>query len=278
MTRTSDGSLRARRPVALVSLRGPDARRFANGMFTNNVRDLPVGAHQHSALTDDRGRIEGLMDLVCVADDHLVLALEGLDADAFEARYGPFIVFDDVELDRPSGGVWVVRGAPAPAGAWPSPRLDGGWEALFDALPAALAELPEVAAESLEPDRIARGWPRFPVDASDKQLPQELGLRDTHLHFEKGCYRGQETIHRLDVMGQVRKRLAGVRLGALAPIGASITAGGAVVGRLGSSAVHPTLGPIGLAVIRTTHTDEGTAVEVDGVPARVADLPFRERP
>lgn len=269
-----------RADVAVLELVGPDTRRFANGMFTNNVRDLPVGEHQHSALCDDRGRLQALMDVVMLAEDRLLLVLEGLTADAFEERYGMFIVFDDVELQRRAGEVYTVQGPDAdPAWAegaltWPSLRtLDGGFDVWLDGpLPASLAALPSVDDETLEALRIERGWPRFPVDASDKQLPHELGLRATHLHFEKGCYRGQEIIHRVDVMGQVRKGLVGVSLSAPIDVGATLTRDGKKVGRMGSSAVHPKLGRIGLAVVRNAHHEVGTPLESGDAVATVRAL------
>ncbi|MCA9573446.1 MAG: hypothetical protein KC656_36675, partial [Myxococcales bacterium] len=214
----------------MVELVGPDTRRFANGMFTNNVRDMPVGAHRWSGMTDDRGRLHGLMDLLLVADDRLVCVLEGMTADAFEARYGMFVVFDDVEIVRRGGTVWSLQGADLPAVdaelQWPSRRSrSGGLEVLTpdDTPPVAGVPTDDAMLEAL---RIEVGWPRFPDDASDRQLPHELGLRDTHLHFEKGCYRGQETIHRVEVMGGVRKGLVGLALDAEIAVGADLSADG----------------------------------------------------
>lgn len=270
-----------RRPgVAVVELHGPDTRRFANGMFTNNVRDLPVGAHQWSAMTDDRGRIHGLMDAILVADDRLVCVLEGMTADDFESRYGMFIVFDDVEMVRREGTVWTFQGPPFPPVpeaefSWPSRRSPlGGLDVFVPSadVPPSIADLEQAEPELLEAHRIAVGWPRFPLDASAKQLPHELGLRDTHLHFEKGCYRGQETIHRVEVMGQVRKGLVGLTLDAPIDGGADLTAGGKKVGRMGSSAVHPELGRIGLAVVRTSHGAPGTELFAGEVRAVVREL------
>lgn len=270
-----------RRPdCAVVELRGPDTRRFANGMFTNNVRDLPVGAHQSSAMTDDRGRLHGLMDAILLADDRLVCVLEGMSADAFEERYGLFIVFDDVEVHRREGAVYTLQGADLPTLSadlvWPSRRSRTGGVDFFvpegDALPAAVADLPLADPELLDALRIEVGWPRFPADASEKQLPHELNLRDTHLHFEKGCYRGQETIHRVEVMGQVRKGLVGVSLDGEVPVGADLKADGKKIGRMGSSAMHPEHGRIGLAVVRTTHQAVGTELQAGDVHLRVRDL------
>jgi folate-binding protein YgfZ len=261
--------------VEVVELAGPDVRRFTNGMFTNNVRDLPVGAHQHSALTDDRGRLVGLLDVLMVADDRMVVALEGMSADGFESTYGMFIVFDDVELIRRPGRVLTFQGETPPDHellCWPAPRSAAGGTDVFVPEGAHLeGEGAPVDEAALEAERIAVGWPRFPVDASDKQLPHELGLRDTHLHFEKGCYRGQEIIHRVEVMGQVRKGLVGVSLPGPVPAGADIVdpETGRKVGRSGSTAAHPELGWIGLAVVRTSHSAVGTALRVGDHPATV---------
>ena len=41
--------------VDTFTLEGPDARRFANGMFTNNIRRLQPGEGNRSAMCDDRG-------------------------------------------------------------------------------------------------------------------------------------------------------------------------------------------------------------------------------
>ena len=271
--------LRIPRLAEVVELRGPDARRFANGMFTNNVRDMAVGAHHASAMTDDRGRIQGLLDVLCPSEGRFVLVLDGMSADTFEATYGLFIVFDDVELVRPAASVHVLIGVQPPEGllAWPSPRVAGAWEVIVEGeLPASLADVPAADPSALDALRIARGWPSA-ADASDKQLPHELGLRDTHLHFEKGCYRGQETIHRVDVMGQVRKGLVGLRLARVEPVGSPVLADGKEIGRLGTSAVHGDLGPIGLAVVRSTHSEPGTQVQVGEGSAEVAALPFVPR-
>ena len=94
--------------VGTASLEGPDARRFANGMFTNNIRDLEVGAGNRSAMCDDRGRVQGLIDVHCTGQDRFDIVLEGVTAEWFEERYGLYIVFDDVELNVSSSDPRVV--------------------------------------------------------------------------------------------------------------------------------------------------------------------------
>jgi len=55
--------------------------------------------------------------------------------------------------------------------------------------------------------RIETRFPWFGVDIDGANLPQEAD-RDTHaISFTKGCYLGQETVARLDALGQVQKKL-----------------------------------------------------------------------
>ena len=116
----------------VMSLVGPDARRFCNGMFTNNVRDVPVGVARASAMVDDKARIQGLIDLWCVEAASFLAVLEGVTPEAFEARYGKYIIFDDVELGDESAalGLVGVQGPEAAAvlgrAGLPTPGEEGG--------------------------------------------------------------------------------------------------------------------------------------------------------
>lgn len=265
-----------RTDIDVIELVGESARRFANGQFTNNVRDLPVGAHQHTAMTDDRGRLFGLGSLWVRAEDRIVLALEGWSADDFEERYRMLLLLDEVEVVRHDGPVHTIQGGrPHSDGLWwPAPRSPaGGIDVVGELPPSLLDATREAEPEELEALRIAEGWPRWPVDASERQLPHELGLRSTHLHFEKGCYRGQEIIHRIDVMGGVRKALTGVQLSGT-PDTDELRNGSKKVGRLGSRVEHPELGWIGLAVVRNEHRDPGTVLTLGEVTATVCSLPI----
>ncbi len=274
----------------IVRITGPDSRRFANGMFTNNVRDLPVEGVNRHAIVDDRGRVGGFLDLVCVADDVFVALLApGVTAADFCERYATFVVFDDVELEPqaphrglhllgdierlhlpPAGTAtawgegWAFRtwGWPGPGVRWVSPA-----ESADSHLPTfeALDERAHAAVE------ILAGVPRFPDDTGPKALPHELGLRDEMLSFDKGCYLGQEAINRIDVMGKVRKQLRALRGPALAP-GAEITLDGAKVGVVGRVATLPE-GPLGLSVLKEAAAPPGTVVQIEGETAEVLALP-----
>jgi folate-binding protein YgfZ len=106
-------------------------------------------------------------------------------------------------------------------------------------------------------------------------LPAEAGIVERAVSFTKGCYIGQEPVARMHHRGRPNRRLRGLRLSAAATPGAAVTAQGREVGRLGSSATSPRLGPIGLVILRR-EIEEGDEVLVGDPPVRaqVAELPF----
>ena len=109
-------------------------------------------------------------------------------------------------------------------------------------------------------------------------IPQEAGLNERAVSFEKGCYVGQETVARLYFRGKPNRHLRGLRLSAAAPPGAPLRLGERQVGTARHGRESPRLGPIALAIVRREAAPGGT-VEVgdDGVSAEVVELPFARR-
>ena len=316
--------------AGIVSMVGRDARRFCNGMFSNNVRDLPPGHSTRAVMLDEKGRVQGQLEVWCLAADHLLIALEGVKPEAFIARYDRFIIADDVEQEDLSEQLSVLSvqgpqaaevlaraGLPVPerrdpgvhgaiqpvaqlggageadlAGAvravWRARSAAGGydvlaprgrlvevWEALRSAgaIPAGL--------EAQEALRIEAGLARWPVDMGERALLHELRMVESYANFNKGCYIGQEVINRIDVMGQVNRRLYGLELGidAIPPAGASVylPGGEEPVGQVGSGAREGRR-VRALAVLRKAAWTPGLAVEIRAgdrsAPATVCELPF----
>ncbi|TMM18576.1 MAG: folate-binding protein YgfZ [Actinobacteria bacterium] len=133
----------------------------------------------------------------------------------------------------------------------------------------------EVSVAAAECLRVERGRPRYGVDMDDTTIPQEAGLNARAVSFTKGCYVGQETVARLHYKGKPNRHLRGLRLSAPACTGDQLQLAGRPVGRLGSVALSPALGPIALALVRR-EAEPGAVLDVgeDGVTARVSELPF----
>jgi tRNA-modifying protein YgfZ len=137
------------------------------------------------------------------------------------------------------------------------------------------AGAPEVSAEAAEILRIEAGVPRFGAEMGPETMPAEAGIVERAVSFDKGCYIGQEPVARLHYKGRPNRHLRGLRLSERAEPGATLRLGEREVGRLGSSCVSPSHGPIGLTIVRR-EAEPGAEIAVgeDGVTARLVELPF----
>jgi tRNA-modifying protein YgfZ len=90
------------------------------------------------------------------------------------------------------------------------------------------------------------------------------------VHLDKGCYRGQETVARVQNLSRPPRRLVRLHLDgsadALPAIGSPVLVDGREVGFAGSSARHHELGPIGLALVKRNVPVDAELV-VDGIAA-----------
>ncbi len=161
-------------------------------------------------------------------------------------------------------------------------RTDTGVDLLCDA--AATEELTRVlrdrgaapvSEQATEILRVERGRPRYGIDLDDTVIPQEAGLNERAVSFTKGCYVGQETVARLHYKGKPNRHLRGLRLSAPTEPGAELRLGERAVGRLTSSVLSPTHGPIGLALVRR-EAEPGASISVGehSAEAEVLELPF----
>lgn len=113
--------------------------------------------------------------------------------------------------------------------------------------------------------RIEAGVPRIGIDTDDKTIPNELGLFATAL--DKGCYPGQETVARIQVLGRPPRRLVRLLFDGAAPeTGSPIIFGDREIGTLTSVAQHYELGPIGLGLIKR-QTPIDAVLKVGGTEA-----------
>jgi len=241
-------------------------------------------------MLDDRGRLHGVFDLHCVSETAFVCALEGVTADGFRDRYSMYMMLDDIEMTVLDWQIATIQGLAAPpVSCCVLPRdrsrlggvdVTGPPAEVADILRATAAT--ELESSEVEAIRIRAGFPRWPQDMGPKQLPHEMGMREEFLSFEKGCYVGQETVNRVDVMGQVRRSLAGVRISGDAPPPERTElqdASGKRVGTLTSPLLTTDLGLIGLGVLKKPFDVPGTPlVAVSGSlrwEASASSLPFR---
>jgi folate-binding protein YgfZ len=98
----------------------------------------------------------------------------------------------------------------------------------------------EVSPEALEALRLLEGRPLYGRDITEKYLPQETNQPQA-LHFNKGCYLGQEIVERIRSRGQVHRLLTSLTLTGNLPteFPAPLEADGKPVGEITSAALVP---------------------------------------
>jgi folate-binding protein YgfZ len=255
-----------------VDVRGEDRFRWLSGMVTNTVNDIPENGGAWNLVLNAQGRIQG--DLTVWRDGES-LELE-IAADQYEKLVGHldrFIIMDDVELvshdvaaetaigltGARSSEVLSRMGLPVPPEPFTSLRCEwNGFDLVIRRTYGTLAHHFEIwtpvagltllwralstagatpaGAASLEAFRIAEAIPVYGIDIAERDLPQETS-QIRALHFNKGCYLGQEIVERIRSRGNVHRHLRQVELdGALPAPGAELLLGGTAVGHITSAA------------------------------------------
>ena len=145
---------------------------------------------------------------------------------------------------------------------------------VLESLSAAGAE--QVSEQAAEIVRVEQGRPRYGIDIEESTIPQEAGLNERAVSFTKGCYVGQETVARLHYRGKPNRHLRGLCLSEPTAAGDELHLGERLVGELTSTALSPTFGPIGLALLRREAAPGAIlAIGDRDVTATVVELPFQ---
>ena len=146
-----------------------------------------------------------------------------------------------------------------------------------ESAPAMLARLQAAGAApagvmAYEALRVEARRPRLGLETDHRTIPHEVGWIGVAVHLEKGCYRGQETVARVQNLGRPPRRLVLLHLSGesdvLPPQGTPVELDGRTVGFLGTAVHHYELGPIALAVIKRSLPDDA-ALTVAGAPVAI---------
>jgi folate-binding protein YgfZ len=133
----------------------------------------------------------------------------------------------------------------------------------------------QVGTWALDAMRVAAGLPRIGFETDHKSIPNELGLLNSAVHLNKGCYRGQETVAKINNLGNPPRRLVMLHLDGtevnFPKVGSPVENDGVVVGFLGTVARHHELGPIALAVVKR-NTPLDATLSVSGIPAAQEEI------
>jgi tRNA-modifying protein YgfZ len=306
MVNPADTLLVDRSERGKLALTGSEAKQFLHGQVTNDVEGLTEGTGCYAAFLTHKGKMLGDLRILG-AGDELLLDCERVALQELFNMIRHYKLGRDVELHKRTveRGLLSLLGPDARriAGAVDLPaeehshragelagapvRLiatDLGVDVLCDAadterVAAALAGAGAVRASEADAEvrRVETGRPRYGVDLDDTVIPQEAGLNERAVSFEKGCYVGQETVARLYFRGKPNRHLRGLKLSGPAGHGDPLRLGEREVGRLGSVVESPVHGRIALALVRREAVPgDSLAVGDDGVRAEVVELPFAQ--
>jgi tRNA-modifying protein YgfZ len=279
---------------AKLVVRGTEAGEFLQGQVSNDVEGLAAGQGCYAALLTHKGKLRTDLRLLR-SDDWVWIDAEAIGLAPLVHTVQTYSLGRDVRWEDVSGqrAILSLIGPQARERLDVSPpeaehsfvegehgvyvATDLGVDVICAAEDAegarqALAVEPvsEQAAECL---RIESGRPRLGLDMDGETMPQEAGINERAVDFEKGCYVGQETVARLHWKGKPNRHLRGLRLSEPAERGDEVRLGDRVVGQVGSSCVSPTFGPIALALIRR-EAEPGARVAVGEGEGHVVALPF----
>jgi tRNA-modifying protein YgfZ len=267
----------------VVKVAGDDARRFLNGIVTNDMAALTPGAARYAALLTPQGKI--IVDFLvteATAEDG-----GGFFLDCPKALAGMLVekltfyklrAKLSIENLSPALGVMAVWDGAALSEdglSYPDPRLPAlGTRSILppelahEAAGALGATLADAAAYDIH--RIALGVPRGGEDfAYLDTFPHEADLDQLNgVDFDKGCYVGQEVVSRVEHRASARNRIVPVAFDEfVASSGSPVMAGEKQIGTLGTAAKGR-----GLAIMRLDRAADALAA---GTPLTCGNMPIR---
>ena len=288
--------------ISVVDVSGTDAGTIVHNLTTNEVRSLHDGEGRESFVTDVRGKTLGHVGLFRQGDVLRLIGpagqseairshvdrytiLEDATAEIRDDQWVAFVMAPDLAQQC---GLRLTEGVALKSSVLPreASEIIGygvrwlGEGTVVLCLPveqakraveivlgqanadADLTDLQLAGEQAFHSERVIAGFPWFGVDLDDTNLPQEADRDGETISFTKGCYLGQETVARLDALGQVQKKLVRWKItGGVPQAGTSLLADGKKVARLTSIACTEPDAAVALGFARRSHFDAGATAE-----------------
>jgi folate-binding protein YgfZ len=281
---------------------GDDRVRLLHAMCTNHIEQLTPGQGCPAFFLNPQGHILAAAFILKFADA-LSIDTEPETRQSLYEHLDRYIIADDVTLEDTtaatvelgiegphSARVIESLGAPVP----PAPYAHADWNGIavirFDAVgvegfalvgPAGerdaliarieAAGAPAASADAARVVRIEHGLPRYGEEITARDLPHETQRLEA-VHFQKGCYIGQEIVERVRSRGGVHRYLVPLEVEGAAPLPpeSKLEAGGKQVGELASSAWSPARGKVvALGYVRLDEIPSGAALSAAGRAVRI---------
>ncbi|MDH3531204.1 MAG: aminomethyltransferase, partial [Acidobacteriota bacterium] len=120
------------------------------------------------------------------------------------------------------------------------------------------------------------GIPVYGKDMDETTVVPEIGIEGL-IHYQKGCYIGQEVIARIHFLGKPSKLLKGLEFEGIVVLDSNdlLNEEGKNAGRITSRVYSPSIAKtIALGYVRNAFVAEGTVLKSGDKPCTVVELPF----
>lgn len=262
-------------PAQLIELTGPDAEKFAQAQFCNDVSALAPGASQLNAWLNPQGRVRRLFHLLRADETRYLLLLRGGDAVSVLPTLRMFVLRLKLQVQALPGWHWAETADAA--------ATDDG--TFLFALPNGrtlqLRPGKEVSGDLSWEETLARdidaGLPWLPDHALEQLLPSWMDfVRLRAISHDKGCYPGQEIVARLHFRGGGDKRVPVCLTSQTALQDAAVLRdeAGGEAGLLLQSVQTGTGGWRALAIVRRESAEPGTLLRAGDAAAQTMPAPW----
>lgn len=248
-----------------ISVTGNDAFAWLNDLVSADLTGLRRGQSRRSLLLSPTGQVRADFTMLEFRDAFLLLQ-DPSQPHGIDALLERYVLSSDVALEDRTAefALFALPNRSQPpdlAGAdfFTPSCLGDGVDALVPMdrqgeVATTLAEsLLRAEMDDVEAWRIFRGIPRFGVDVTEDDLPQEGALEEA-VSFTKGCYVGQEAVAKVRNLGHPRRLLLHVEASGQVAHGEPVCVDGTEVGRVTSS-VETSTGARALAKVRWAAKD-----------------------
>jgi tRNA-modifying protein YgfZ len=232
--------LHRNKPGGVVRATGEDAQDYLQSQLSVNLSILRESEIRFGLRLNTKGKVLAGMYVLKISEEELLLISRKSKASLLVDLLEENVVADEIEFTDETGqwnfhSTWgderslvlERHGLAVPesgkfiygeAGyAFPDSRLPGSAVSMLirEELDCDNPTLPLgvfIAQENeLELARIRAGLVSIPDEIGPNDLPQEGGLVESSVDFDKGCYLGQEVMARLHAMGKARRQAVAIR-------------------------------------------------------------------
>lgn len=292
--RIAEPTLIDRSHRAVLAVAGPDAPAFLNNLLSQKLDDVTSGFAAAALDLDAQGRILHHADVAFV-DGVFYLDVPSYQRDSLADYLRRMVFWSDVTVEETDLALLTVLGEPGELALGQAfTRRLPGWGGVGrtdiavprERLGEVARAFPLAGLMVFTAFRVAAGEPELRADLDEKSIPHEApslinrGGAVRAVHLAKGCYRGQETVARVENLGRSPRLLVKLQLDGSAPTeptpGTTLTAGGRAVGRLGTVVHDADEGPVALALVKRSAL--AAPLDAGGVAASVdtSSLPADE--